>query len=148
MMREGRSLFRSEESTCRRENHHGKRRIRIVLSDPQGVRTQTSIVLPDSETHRHHVHWHFFFRRNPIAGSDAWRGIRAVRIVPDFYKGKGGEIMGKLFYGIYEIGKNEVYVFMDETTYQRAYFNHRSEADRICAIMNANGNRRYEVREI
>ena len=52
-----------------------------------------------------------------------------------------------MLYGIYEVGKREVFVFMGERTYQRAYFFDIYKANEICANMNANENK-YEVRRI
>lgn len=53
-------------------------------------------------------------------------------------------------YGIYEVGSNEVYVFMGQTTYHKAYFFDLEEACEVCASMNkdSNGKRHYEVREV
>ena len=51
-------------------------------------------------------------------------------------------------YGIYEVGTRSVFVFMGQTTYIRAYFFDLNEAMEVCDKMNANGNRRYEVREV
>jgi hypothetical protein len=55
------------------------------------------------------------------------------------------------FYGIYEVGKDSVYVFMDENTYHRAYFSDRNEAEEICKQMNMMSDVlrcHFEVREI
>ena len=53
-------------------------------------------------------------------------------------------------YGIYEVNSNQVYVFMGQTTYVKAYFFDLEKACEVCANMNkdANGRHHYEVREV
>ena len=51
-------------------------------------------------------------------------------------------------YGIYEVNGNDVFVFMTETRYQRAYFFDRKEAETVCKLMNENSRYKYEVREM
>ena len=55
-----------------------------------------------------------------------------------------------MLYGIYEKGKQNVFVFMTDIPsrpYQLAIYIDKQEADKVCMDMNKDSKRIYEVRE-